>query len=120
HRPAGPDLPPARCGRDRGHRRLHPVPAGRRGERGRAGQGAPGQDPRGRRRPGVAVSAADLLAVSKTTGGVTEAGLRSNISVALQYLAGWLGGTGAVTVFGQVEELATAEIARAQVWQWIK
>jgi malate synthase len=51
---------------------------------------------------------------------VTEAGLRDNISVALQYLASWLGGTGAVPVFGLMEDLATAEIARAQVWQWLR
>jgi malate synthase len=73
----------------------------------------------GRQRPDVSVTAADLLAVSKTAGGVTEAGLRNNISVALQYLAAWLGGTGAVAIFNLMEDAATAEICRSQVWQWI-
>jgi malate synthase len=72
-----------------------------------------------RQRPDVHVSAADLLAVSKTPGAITEAGLRNNISVALQYLATWLGGNGAVAIFNLMEDAATAEIARSQVWQWI-
>src|SRR6202044_4010862 len=72
-----------------------------------------------RQRPEVAVSAADLLNVAGTPGGVTEAGLRNNISVALQYLAAWLGGTGAVAIFGLMEDAATAEISRSQIWQWI-
>jgi malate synthase len=74
---------------------------------------------RDRQRREVSVSAASLLAVAKTPGMVTEAGLRNNISVALQYLASWLGGSGAVTIFNQVEDAATAEISRSQVWQWI-
>jgi malate synthase len=73
----------------------------------------------GRPRPEISVTAADLLAVAKTPGGVTEDGLRNNISVALQYLASWLGGNGAPAVFSLVEDASTAEIARAQVWQWI-
>ncbi len=96
----------------------------------------------GRPRPDVSVTAADLLTVSRTAGGVTEAGLRSNISVALQYLAAWLGGTGAVPieysssdppnggnstgngetgalVFNLMEDAATAEVCRSQIWQWI-
>jgi malate synthase len=72
-----------------------------------------------RQRPDVSVSAADLLAVGKTPGGVTEAGLRNNISVALQYLAAWLGGTGAVAIFNLMEDAATAEISRSQIWQWV-
>src|SRR5207253_10426459 len=52
----------------------------------------------GKQRPEVAVTAEDLLAVAKTPGGITEAGLRGNISVALQYLAAWLGGNGAVAI----------------------
>jgi malate synthase len=73
----------------------------------------------GRQRPEVSVTAADLLAVGKTPGGVTEAGLRNNISVALQYLAAWLGGNGAVAIFNLMEDAATAEISRSQIWQWI-
>jgi malate synthase len=72
-----------------------------------------------KQRPDVAVTAEDLLSVSKTPGGITEAGLRSNISVALQYLANWLGGNGAVAIFNLMEDAATAEISRSQIWQWI-
>jgi malate synthase len=73
----------------------------------------------GKLRDDVEVSAADLLAVSKTPGGITEAGLRNNISVGLQYLANWLAGTGAVAIFNLMEDAATAEISRSQVWQWL-
>ena len=72
-----------------------------------------------KQRPDVRVSAQDLLAVSKTPGTITEAGLRSNISVALQYLASWLGGNGAVAIFNLMEDAATAEISRSQIWQWV-
>ena len=73
----------------------------------------------GKQRPDVAVTAEDLLSVSKTPGGITEAGLRNNISVALQYLANWLDGNGAVAIFNLMEDAATAEISRSQIWQWI-
>src|SRR5580693_7431568 len=73
----------------------------------------------GKLRDDVQVSAADLLAVAKTPGGITEAGLRNNISVGLQYLANWLAGTGAVAIFNLMEDAATAEISRSQVWQWL-
>ena len=72
-----------------------------------------------KQRPEVTVTASDLLNVVATPGGVTEAGLRNNISVALQYLAAWLGGTGAVAIFNLMEDAATAEISRSQIWQWI-
>jgi malate synthase len=72
-----------------------------------------------KQRDDVHVSAEDLLAVSKTPGTITEAGLRNNISVALQYLASWLGGSGAVGIFNLMEDAATAEISRSQIWQWI-
>jgi malate synthase len=72
-----------------------------------------------RQRPDVQVSAAELLAVSETPGEITEAGLRSNISVGLQYLASWLHGTGAVAIFNLMEDAATAEISRSQIWQWL-
>jgi malate synthase len=71
-----------------------------------------------KQRPEVAVTAEDLLSISKTPGGITEAGLRNNISVALQYLATWLGGNGAVAIFNLMEDAATAEISRSQIWQW--
>jgi malate synthase len=72
-----------------------------------------------RQREEVSVTGADLLAVDKTPGVITEAGLRNDVSVALQYLATWLGGNGAVAIFNLMEDAATAEIARSQVWQWL-
>jgi malate synthase len=67
----------------------------------------------------VSVTADQLLDVRSTPGAVTEAGLRNNVSVALQYLASWLAGNGAVAIFNLMEDAATAEIARSQVWQWV-
>ncbi len=72
-----------------------------------------------RQREEVSVSAEDLLAIAKTPGGITEAGLRNNISVGLQYLATWLSGNGAVAIFNLMEDAATAEISRSQIWQWL-
>jgi len=65
----------------------------------------------------VHVTAADLLAVPG--GQITEAGLRNNISVSLQYLESWLRGTGCVPIFNLMEDAATVEIARSQIWQWL-
>ena len=62
---------------------------------------------------------ADLLSIAKTPGEITEAGLRNDISVGLQYLAAWLSGNGAVGIFNLMEDAATAEISRSQVWQWL-
>ncbi|SRR5579875_1015404 len=73
----------------------------------------------GRLRDDVAVTAAQLLDIASTPGEVTEAGLRNNVSVGLQYLASWLAGTGAVAIFNLMEDAATAEISRSQVWQWV-
>ena len=67
----------------------------------------------------VSVSAAQLLDIKSTPGTVTEAGLRNNISVAIQYLERWLAGSGAVAIFNLMEDAATAEISRSQIWQWI-
>lgn len=78
----------------------------------------PGQNQLGNLREDVHVTAADLLAVPK--GEITEAGLRNNISVSLQYLESWLRGLGCVPIFNLMEDAATAEISRAQIWQWIK
>ncbi|MFC6084655.1 malate synthase A [Sphaerisporangium aureirubrum] len=72
-----------------------------------------------RLREDVSVSPADLLAVSKTPGEITEAGLRNNVDVALRYLAAWMGGTGAAAIHNLMEDAATAEISRSQIWQWI-
>ncbi|GAB4154345.1 MAG: malate synthase A [Roseiflexaceae bacterium] len=68
--------------------------------------------------PEPAVKAANLLAIP--AGQITEAGLRNNISVALQYIEAWFGGRGAVAIFNLMEDVATAEIARSQIWQWIR
>jgi malate synthase len=72
-----------------------------------------------RQRDDVHVTAAQLLDVNATPGKITEAGLRNNVSVGLQYLANWLDGTGAVAIFNLMEDAATAEISRSQVWQWL-
>jgi malate synthase len=72
-----------------------------------------------KRRDDVKVSAAQLLDLKSTPGTITEAGLRNNVSVGLQYLASWLAGTGAVAIFNLMEDAATAEISRSQVWQWM-
>jgi malate synthase len=73
----------------------------------------------GRQRPDVSVGAADLLKFQPETP-ITEAGLRNNISVGIQYLGAWLAGNGCVPVFNLMEDAATAEISRSQIWQWIR
>ena len=73
----------------------------------------------GKLRDDVQVTAAQLLDVASTPGEITEAGLRNNVSVGLQYLASWLAGQGAVAIFNLMEDAATAEISRSQVWQWL-
>jgi malate synthase len=73
----------------------------------------------GRQRPDVQVTAKDLLAF-KPEKPITEAGLRNNISVGIQYLGAWLAGNGCVPVFNLMEDAATAEISRSQIWQWIR
>jgi malate synthase len=70
-------------------------------------------------RDDVRVSAAQLLDIAGTPGQVTEAGLRGDISVGIQYLSSWLQGSGAVAIFNLMEDAATAEISRSQVWQWL-
>jgi malate synthase len=72
-----------------------------------------------RKRNDVAVSARDLLDFQPETP-ITEAGLRNNISVGIQYLGAWLAGNGCVPVFNLMEDAATAEISRSQIWQWIR
>src|SRR5262249_37741027 len=72
-----------------------------------------------RQRDDVHVEAADLLDVAATPGDVTEAGLRTNTSVGVRYLAAWLDGNGAVAIDNLMEDAATAEISRSQIWQWL-
>jgi malate synthase len=71
----------------------------------------------GRKREDVRVSATELLEVP--TGERSDAGLRYNIRVGIHYLAAWLGGSGAVPIYHLMEDAATAEISRAQIWQWL-
>jgi malate synthase len=72
-----------------------------------------------KRRDDVTPSRDALLAVPDTPGERTEEGLRSNVNVGIQYISSWLRGNGAAGIDGLMEDAATAEIARAQVWQWI-
>jgi len=78
----------------------------------------PGPHQIARQREDVRVTAGDLLAAPG--GDITEQGLRKNLDVALRYLAAWLGGTGCVPIYDLMEDAATAEISRAQVWQWLR
>jgi malate synthase len=73
-----------------------------------------------RRREEVSVGPGELLDVASTPGEVTEEGLRSDVGVAIRYLSAWLRGSGAVGIFNLMEDAATAEIARSQVWQWLR
>jgi malate synthase len=73
-----------------------------------------------RRRDDVHVTAAELLDVASTPGAKTEAGLRNDVNVGIQYISSWLRGNGAAAIYGLMEDAATAEIARSQVWQWIR
>jgi malate synthase len=71
-----------------------------------------------RQRDDVKVSAAELVAVPPGT--ITEGGVRGNMSVGIQYLAAWLGGNGCVPLYNLMEDAATAEISRTQLWQWMR
>jgi len=68
----------------------------------------------------VSVESRDLLDVTVPGGEVTEAGVENNVSVGLQYLESWLRGVGAVAIYNLMEDAATAEISRSQIWQWIQ
>jgi malate synthase len=80
-------------------------------------RGAPNQ--LHRRHDDVHVTAAQLLDLASTPGQITEAGLRTNISVGFQYVSFWLTGRGAAAIYSLMEDAATAEICRSQIWQWI-
>lgn len=71
-----------------------------------------------RPREDVSVEATELLRTAVPGGSITDAGLRNNVAVTLRYLESWLRRTGAVGIFNLMEDAATAEIARAQIWQW--
>ncbi len=72
-----------------------------------------------RRRDDVSVSAGELLDLGATPGEITEAGLRTDVSVGFQYISFWLGGRGAAAINSMMEDAATAEISRSQIWQWV-
>ena len=82
-------------------------------------QHMPSPNQYGKQRPDVSVTAKDLLAFQPEQP-ITEAGLRNNISVGVQYIGAWLAGNGCVPVFNLMEDAATAEISRSQIWQWIR
>jgi malate synthase len=73
-----------------------------------------------KQREDVEVSREDLLDMGSTPGAITEQGLRSDVNVGIQYISSWLRGNGAAGIYGMMEDAATAEIARSQVWQWIR
>ncbi len=73
-----------------------------------------------RTRDDVDVRAADLLSVRRISGPPTPDGVRANIAVSVRYFAAWLRGKGAVALYGLMEDAATAEIARVQIWQWLR
>jgi malate synthase len=68
----------------------------------------------------VSTRAADLLNVAATPGEITDAGVRANVSVGIRYIAAWLQGVGAAAIDDLMEDAATAEISRSQIWQWIR
>jgi len=72
-----------------------------------------------RQRPEVSVSATDLMRFEVPGGQITEGGVRQNVDVAIQYLASWLRGVGAAAIYNLMEDAATAEISRSQIWQWV-
>jgi malate synthase len=73
-----------------------------------------------RRRERVPISPQELLNIRVPGGVITEAGLRGNVRVGIQYLESWLRGAGAAAIANLMEDVATAEIARSQIWQWLR
>ncbi|MDE0234893.1 MAG: malate synthase A [bacterium] len=74
----------------------------------------------GRQRDDVAVTAPDLLNPEVDGGAITQGGVRTNVSVGIRYMASWLTGTGAAAIDNLMEDAATAEISRSQIWQWVR
>jgi malate synthase len=73
-----------------------------------------------KQRPDVAVTSAQLIDVKVPDGSITENGLRLDVSVGIQYIESWLRGVGAAAINNLMEDVATAEISRSQVWQWVR
>ena len=82
-------------------------------------QGLGGQANQLSKRPEVSVTGEQLLDLAATPGAITEAGLRTDVNVGFQYISFWLGGRGAAAINSLMEDAATAEISRTQIWQWI-
>lgn len=82
-------------------------------------EGLKGRANQKERIPDVNVKPSDLINFKIPGGQITEAGVRNNVSVALQYVEAWLRGNGAVAIFNLMEDAATAEISRSQLWQWV-
>ena len=74
----------------------------------------------GRQRDDVTVTARDLLNAEISGAAITEGGVRTNVSVGIRYMASWLTGTGAAAIDNLMEDAATAEISRSQIWQWVR
>jgi malate synthase len=72
-----------------------------------------------RQREDVTTTAAELLNVAATPGEITAEGVRANVSVGIRYIAAWLQGVGAAAIDNLMEDAATAEISRSQIWQWL-
>jgi malate synthase len=72
-----------------------------------------------KQRPEVSVTARDLTSFAVDGGTITDGGVRQNVDVAIQYIASWLRGTGAAAIYNLMEDAATAEISRSQIWQWM-
>ena len=73
-----------------------------------------------KQRPDVEVTPEQLLDAESTPGEITEEGLRSDVNVGFQYISFWLGGRGAAGINNLMEDAATAEISRSQIWQWVR
>jgi len=71
-------------------------------------------------RDDVSVEAAELLDAASAGDEYTDEGLRNDVNVGIQYISSWLRGNGAAAIFNMMEDAATAEISRSQVWQWVK
>jgi malate synthase len=83
-------------------------------------QGLEGKPNQLKNQPKVDVNAKDLLALPDTPGKITEQGLRTNVNVGFRYVSFWLSGRGAAAINSLMEDAATAEISRTQIWQWIR
>ena len=80
----------------------------------------PGPNQLHRQRLDDVVTAADLISMKGVKGSISEKGIRNNLSIALMYMEAWLSGVGCVPIHNLMEDAATAEISRSQLWQWVR